>query len=116
MGRMVPGRLLGALIGRPARRAPEAQGAPPSFLGHQAAFCWSPVSLRGGCLMPLAVVSLEEAQRLRGRLVLVQLRAEVRSSPDDAVPIFQLDQLGAIVSDFIVGRQEGCAFRLPEER
>eukprot|EP00928_Gymnodinium_smaydae_P032043 TRINITY_DN23321_c0_g2_i2.p1 TRINITY_DN23321_c0_g2~~TRINITY_DN23321_c0_g2_i2.p1 ORF type:complete len:834 (-),score=141.38 TRINITY_DN23321_c0_g2_i2:61-2526(-) len=61
-------------------------------------------------------ISLADARRLRGRLVLVQLRAEVRPEPGNPGPTLQIEQLGAVVSEFIIGRQEGCAFELPRHR
>lgn len=57
-------------------------------------------------------VTLVEAQRLRSRVVLVQLRAEMRRCEHDPLPCYQVDQLGAVVSDYIIGRQEGCALEI----
>lgn len=60
--------------------------------------------------------TFEEVERLRARLMLVQLRAEVRENPEDEVACYQIDQIGAVVSEYIIGRQEGCALEISQPR
>eukprot|EP00928_Gymnodinium_smaydae_P010244 TRINITY_DN13845_c0_g1_i1.p1 TRINITY_DN13845_c0_g1~~TRINITY_DN13845_c0_g1_i1.p1 ORF type:complete len:747 (+),score=156.53 TRINITY_DN13845_c0_g1_i1:62-2302(+) len=71
-----------------------------------------PVSL-DPCRRP---VCLEEALKLRERLILVQLRAVLRSSAEDGGSgrDTHIVQLGAVVSDFTIGRQESCSFPLSD--
>jgi hypothetical protein len=57
-------------------------------------------------------ISFQEAQTLRERIVLVQLRADLRRTPEDICPYYQIDQCGAVISDFIIGRQEGCSLEV----
>eukprot|EP00927_Polykrikos_kofoidii_P036305 TRINITY_DN30637_c0_g1_i1.p1 TRINITY_DN30637_c0_g1~~TRINITY_DN30637_c0_g1_i1.p1 ORF type:complete len:652 (-),score=96.91 TRINITY_DN30637_c0_g1_i1:228-2183(-) len=58
---------------------------------------------------PCRARTFAEAERLRNRLMLVQIRAEVSGDADSREPRVQIDQLGAVVSEFIIGRQEGCS-------
>mmetsp|Transcript_51521 Transcript_51521/g.167173 ORF Transcript_51521/g.167173 Transcript_51521/m.167173 type:complete len:1012 (+) Transcript_51521:87-3122(+) len=64
---------------------------------------WSEIA---GSMMPRAAPSLAQARRMRERVVLMVLR----TSYGHATVI----QLGAVLTDFIIGRGEACNLRFPD--
>lgn len=56
-------------------------------------------------------LTLEQARNLRERLVLVQFQVDIRNSPQGP-PAALIEQLGAVVSEFIIGRQSGSSLEI----